>query len=366
MGGIRLGVVIVLLALLRPLTCTAATPLRLCTDPDNLPFSSSTKTTDPGIYVELGREIARSLGRPFEAVWVPTETAAREIHETLLAGRCDGFIGVPDSPDFMPSPLILSKPLLTVGYALVAPRGLTVRRLADLYRKRVAVQFSTPPQDLLAEHDEITMVTVDSPREGLDDLATGTADAAILWGPSVEWIDHTTNRTDLYRVVPLADSNMHWQAVIAFAPDQTKLRDSVDRVLGDLGRSITSLKEKYGLCETAPMQFEQVSTKDPAGTPTGAVASPGAHASASSAKIAAGHQLFNDNCEHCHGPDAVVGIEERNLRHLGMRYGAGMDQVFFYTVAHGRPSKGMPNWSGILNNAQFARILAYLHSIQEK
>jgi polar amino acid transport system substrate-binding protein len=250
----RLGVVIVLLALLRPLTCAAAAPLRLCADPDDLPFSSSTNAAAPGIYVELGREIAASLGRPFEAVWVPTEAAEREVQQSLLAGHCDGFIGVPDSRDFIPSSLILSKPFLTVGYALVVPRAFTVRGVADLYRKRVAVQFSTPPQDLLAEHDEITMVTVDSPREGLADLARGTADAAILWGPSVGWIDQT-NRNKLYRVVPLADSNMHWQAAIAFARDRTTLRDSVDRALGGLNGSVASLKEKYGLPETAPMRI---------------------------------------------------------------------------------------------------------------
>lgn len=272
----RLGVVVVLLALLRPLTCAAAAPLRLCADPDNLPFSSSTNAAAPGIYIELGREIAASLGRPFEAVWAPTEAAAREIHQTLLAGRCDAFIGVPDSPDFMPSSLILSKPLLTVGYALVIPRGSTVRGVADLYRKRVAVQFSTPPQDLLAEYDEITMVTVDSPREGLDDLARGTADAAILWGPSVGWIDHT-NRDHLYRVVPLADSNMHWQAVIAFARDQTKLRDSVDRALRGLISSLQSLEEKYGLPKAAPMRIAQSPIEDPASAPTRAVASHRAH-----------------------------------------------------------------------------------------
>jgi mono/diheme cytochrome c family protein len=42
-----------------------------------------------------------------------------------------------------------------------------------------------------------------------------------------------------------------------------------------------------------------------------------------------------------------------------------MDRVFFYTVTHRRPSKGMPNWSGILNHAHFDKILAYLHSVQE-
>ncbi len=87
-------------------------------------------------------------------------------------------------------------------------------------------------------------------------------------------------------------------------------------------------------------------------------------AAAKTSPVVDGHSLFNDNCEHCHGPDAVEGIEERNLRHLASRYGNKMDQVFMYTVTHGRPSKGMPNWSGILTKSQFREILAYLHSIQ--
>jgi len=86
---------------------------------------------------------------------------------------------------------------------------------------------------------------------------------------------------------------------------------------------------------------------------------------AKTSAVVAGHAIFNDNCEHCHGPDAVEGIEQRNLRHLALRYGNKMDQVFMHTVTHGRLSKGMPNWSGILTQAQFRDVLAYLHSIQE-
>jgi polar amino acid transport system substrate-binding protein len=82
--------------------------------------------------------------------------------------------------------------------------------------------------------------------------------------------------------------------------------------------------------------------------------------------VAAGHELFNENCEHCHGPDAVEGVEQRNLRHLYQRYGDKMDQVFMVTVTHGRVTKGMPNWSGILSQAQLRQILAFLHSVQDR
>ena len=52
-------------------------------------------------------------------------------------------------------------------------------------------------------------------------------------------------------------------------------------------------------------------------------------------------------------------VERRiNLRLMNRRYGDKMDETFMYTVTHGRPEKGMPNWSGVFNNEQFAKILS--------
>lgn len=356
--------IIGLLTLLWPLSRAAAAPLRLCVDPDNPPFSSSNPES-PGFYTELGHKIAASLGRSLEVIWAPTAAAKREIANTLLAGHCDGFIGLPDEADFMPSRLIFSKPLLTLGYALVAAHGTTISDLAALSGKRVAVQYATPPQYLLAEHDDITMVTVSSPREGMHDLAAGTADAAILWGPAAGWIDRTSLH-NAYSVTPLSGTGMRWQAAIAFATNRSRLRDAVDRSLGELGGSIQALKVKYGLSTATPVALAQPHTNDPPVVgPKDAVVS-AKKSSANIQEISAGHQIFNNNCEHCHGPDAVTGIEARNLRHLRVKYGRKMNQVFLYTVTHGRPTKGMPDWSGILTHTQFEKILAYLHSIQEK
>jgi polar amino acid transport system substrate-binding protein len=35
------------------------------------------------------------------------------------------------------------------------------------------------------------------------------------------------------------------------------------------------------------------------------------------------------------------------------------------TVTHGRVNKGMPNWSGIILDDEFRKILAFLTSVQE-
>ena len=81
--------------------------------------------------------------------------------------------------------------------------------------------------------------------------------------------------------------------------------------------------------------------------------------------IPAGQKLFNENCAHCHGPNAVQSEQRRNLRRLRQRYGEEMPQTFIFTVTHVRVSKGMPNWSGIITSDEFQKILAFLTSVQE-
>jgi mono/diheme cytochrome c family protein len=78
-----------------------------------------------------------------------------------------------------------------------------------------------------------------------------------------------------------------------------------------------------------------------------------------------GRSIFNSTCAHCHGPNAEQAVARINLRLLKRRYGEKMDEIFIYTVTHGRPSKGMPNWSGILSDDDFTKIRAFLHTVQQ-
>jgi len=359
------------LSLSLPAVADEVTPLRLCADPDNLPFSSE-KATTPGFYIELGGEIARALGRPFQPVWVPTYYTKRQIRMKMLTGQCDGFVGVPADTSFMGPRLIFSKPIVHLGYALVAPPAMAVKGVGDLRGRRVAVQFSTPPQDILASDKDVRMVTVLSPEAGMRALADGMADAAFIWGPSASWVNHIAMH-DAYRVVPVEGGHMQWNAAIAFPRDKADLRDEVDRALGGLGDSMNALAMKYGFLPKAPVPLTVASKAEatPSGDsdaahPANATAPPlGGASAAGVADIAAGRKLFNQTCSHCHGPDAVQGEQRRNLRLLRQRYGDDMPKMFMTTVTHGRLSKGMPNWSGILTPDEFHKILAFLTSIQE-
>ena len=84
------------------------------------------------------------------------------------------------------------------------------------------------------------------------------------------------------------------------------------------------------------------------------------------ASIKQGQSLFNQICAHCHGPNAITGQSERNLRHLRIRYGNDMAEVYRSTVLHGRPDKGMPVWGEILDGKTIDRIYAYLKSVQSE
>jgi ABC-type amino acid transport substrate-binding protein/cytochrome c5 len=354
----------------------AAEPLRLCADPANLPFSSDRAAT-PGLYVEIGRALAEAMGRPSDVVWSLTYFGKRNLRQTLLAGQCDAAVGLPDDADFMGPRVIFSRPILDLGYALVVPKDMAFARLDDLRGRRVAVQFATPPQSLLAERDDVTLVTVLDPETGMRRLAAHEADAAFIWGPSAGYI----NRTDLhdaYRVIPVAGPGMQWHAAIGFDRKQTQLRDDADAALARLGDRIAALAEKYALPGGAPVQVgeagdaretKRVLVTDDSAPPapqTAASSSPMPAASeAMSADAAAGQKIFNGTCGHCHGPDAVQSERRINLRLLRHRYGDNMDEVFLTTVTNGRPAKGMPVWKGVFTEDDFSKILAFLKTVQD-
>lgn len=388
LGLASLGLLAALIgqAVARP---AAAAPLRLCADPANLPFSSA-RPEQHGVYVEIGEAIGRALNRPVEEVWTQSYFGKRNVRTTLLAGACDLAIGLPDDQNFMGPRLIFSKPIARLGYALVVPATMHVASIDDLKGLRVAVQFASPPQSLLALRDDIRIVTVMEPELGLAALAHGDADAAFVWGPSAGYANKTQYGGS-YRVIPVAGVGMQWPAAIGFSRKQTALRDEVDQAIDAQAGQIEALKAAYGFPIETPITLSDAASTPPvivrvaatdtpaaetpaAGTPAAtapATETPAASApatetpAASTANAAAeGREIFNSTCAHCHGPDAVQAERRINLRLLHHRYGDRMDEVFIYTVTHGRPDKGMPNWSGIIADEDFEKIKAFLHTVQ--
>lgn len=72
------------------LACAAPATLRVCADPNNMPFSNR---AGQGIENQLARMIAGDLGMSLAYYWYPQRSAF--FRKTLNAGNCDVVMGVP-------------------------------------------------------------------------------------------------------------------------------------------------------------------------------------------------------------------------------------------------------------------------------
>jgi len=361
-------------------------PFRLCADPTNLPFSSD-NPSQPGLYVEIGQAIAQALGRPITYEWYKSYFGKRTVRVTLLGKQCDAMVGLPLSDDFMGRAVIFSRKIVAESYALVSASNKPIGGLDDLRGKRVAVQFQSTPQNLLAEWNEIEKVTVLTPEEGMTALDQGKVDVAFIWGPVAGWLNKSTygNR---YSIQSTEGRGLSWDAAIGFAKTSAQLRDQVDAALPRLERMIAELSGKYGVPNDQPIRF--ASTQTPTRGPSGEIsphsrkspqslpdvgASPptanpelttgqAAPAAQSAELVSAGKEIFNGTCAHCHGPDAVQSERRIDLRLLQNRYGDDIRSKFWATVHEGRPAKGMPAWNEVFTDDQFESIYAFLLSVQ--
>lgn len=345
-------------------------PLRLCADPTNLPFSSD-DPGKPGLYLEIGQAVAEKLGRAVSYNWYKSYFGKRTVRETLLSKQCDAMVGLPLVDDFMGPAVIFSKSIAHEGYALVGAKDRKLAGVDDLEGLRVAVQYESAPQNLLAMRDDIQKVTVLSPDEGMAALAQGKVDVAFIWAPVAGWLNMTTYG-DKYQVVSTEGDGLSWQTAIGFAKGSSALRDEVDAVLPSLQSDIATLFGKYGVPNGAPVKFGQA---DQAATPSVGAAEPvtvgqavnnaPVQTAAVSGDIKAGRETFNGTCAHCHGPDAVQSERRIDLRLLKKRYGNDMEATFWKTVHEGRPSKGMPAWKDVFSDDELKNVYAYLQTLQD-
>ena len=346
-------------------------PVRLCADPTNLPVSRDDPAR-PGLYLEIGQLVARKLERPVTYSWYKSYFGKRTVRETLLSKQCDALVGLPQVDDFMGPAVIFSQPIAREGYALVSAKGRNIAGIDDLKGLRVAVQYQTTPQNLLALRDEIEKVTILSPDEGMKMLDQGRVDVAFIWAPVAGWLN-TTAYGEKYQIKTTAGEGLAWSTAIGFAKASTGLRDDVNVVLPSLQEDIDRLFVKYGVPSDAPVKFGELgypkaiadagpSESETVGQSTGD--SKPAEVAASG-DMSAGHELFNGTCAHCHGPDAVQAEKRINLRLLKKRYGDDMEETYWKTVHDGRPSKGMPAWKEVFGDDELRNVLVYLQTVQE-
>ncbi len=120
-----------------------AEPLRVCADPDNLPFSKA-EGPQRGMYIDLAELVGKQLGRPVEYVWYATHYQRRALRNTILQDGCDAVFALPADADYKVRGLQRSKPFMAVSYAIVAAPGYAFKSLDDLKKRHLAVSSAAP------------------------------------------------------------------------------------------------------------------------------------------------------------------------------------------------------------------------------
>jgi len=177
------------LILLASIAAHAAGELRICADPDNLPYSRSDGT---GFENRIAEVVARAMDATPVYVWLPQGHGY--VRKTLNAGVCDVIVGVPEGFD----PVRTTRPYYRSMYVAVTrqpdPR---FGDFADPHLRDVTIGVqlvgddlaATPPGHALAQHALIENVrgytVYGDGRQGermVRDLARGTIDVALIWG----------------------------------------------------------------------------------------------------------------------------------------------------------------------------------------
>lgn len=351
----------------------SADTLRVCSDPDNLPFSKS-EGPDKGLYIELAEKVGQRLGTPVEYVWWLSFNQRRALRNTMEG--CDAYFALPADAEYRVRGLDKSAAFLNLSYALVAPKGQSFSALADLKGKRVGVLFGSPPQILLASSgDGYSSTTYRTHEQVFAALEKGEIDLALMWGPSAGF-ENKTQHQSRWQVLPISGESLTGQVAVAVSKEKPQLKDQINKALEELKPEIQQLIQKYGFPTQAPLLLNSAKSKPTylAQAHTAKAAKPGfikvANKTAPTewvvADATAAYDLaevrsnFNNKCSHCHAPNGASPVQERDLRKLKIRYGEEWKKVTYDTITKGRIEYGMPVWGGILPENEIQDILRFL------
>ena len=163
--------------------------LRVCADPNNMPFSNE---KGEGFENKLAELFAEKLQKKLDYAYYPQATGF--VRNTLGAHRCDVIMGFPQGDDLAQG----TNPYYRTAYALVAKPGSGLDEVATLddprlKGKRIGIVAGTPPATYMAVHGLMANAKpyplmidtrVDSSAKAMiNDLISGAIDAGILWGP---------------------------------------------------------------------------------------------------------------------------------------------------------------------------------------
>lgn len=243
------------------------TALRVCQDPNNLPFSN---VAGDGIENKIAELFGKALGLPVTYYSFPQRMAF--IRNTLrykLPGEdypCDIVIGVPVGFD----QVSVTKPYYRSTYALIFPKGKGLDQVssaedflkldpAKLKTLRIGIYDRSPASVWLDKHNLVDqgvpykLLSADPqqyPGEIIEkDLAAGKIDAAIVWGPIAGYFAQRV-KTPALAVVPLKSEpgvRFDYQMAMGVRYGEREWKQQIESLIEAKQPEIQAILKEYGV-----------------------------------------------------------------------------------------------------------------------
>ena len=244
-------------------SCTEAPKvLRVCADPNNLPFSNQ---AGQGFENRIAELVAAELGRVVEWVWWAQRRG--NVRETLNAGLCDLIPGVGAGLET----LATTSPYYASAYVAVtrADRALDIASFDDprLAGLKIGVQMigddfaNTPPAHALSRRGLIDNVrgymiygdysNAAPQADILSAVSSGAVDVAFVWGPVAGYFARRAPAE--LRIRPLASEDRISEMPMAFGVAMgvrrrdEALKSEVERALAERRSAIRQILADYGV-----------------------------------------------------------------------------------------------------------------------
>ena len=237
----------------------ASNKLRVCADPNNLPYSNEKQE---GFENKLAELIAHDLGREVDYTWWAQRRGFFRL--TLKAQQCDVVMGVPVSSERA----LTTDPYYRSTYVFVTrkDRNLHISSINDprLKQLKVGVQIigddynNSPPAEALAKRGAVKNVvgytvygnylTPNPTARIVEAVAKGDVDVAIVWGPQAGYFAAQQNvPLTITPVRPIADGPMPFTFEISLGVRRSdpQFRKQLDRILARHKQDIDRLLAEY-------------------------------------------------------------------------------------------------------------------------
>jgi mxaJ protein len=235
---------------------TSAAFLRVCADPDNMPFSDA---KGEGFENKLAELIAGKLDARLEYSWFPEATGY--VPNTMGRDACDLVMGYAQGTGLIED----TNPYYYTSYVLIyrADDGSLagVDSLSDPRLKDKAIGYfaRTPPASILALHglvggakpfevhadDSASQAAI----EMIGQIASGKLDAGLLWGPVGGYY---AERADVpLKLVPLvkekAGPTTIYGITMGVRPNEPQWKHTINKLIADHQGEINVILEGYSV-----------------------------------------------------------------------------------------------------------------------